>query len=303
MNPNDVIDTYIDDVTRRLPAGDRNGIALELRGLLAEMLDDRAATAGRPADDAMVMDLLRGFGTPAQVAARYRTPGEVIIPPEQTRTFALLSVIGMLLQWALTLPRVFTGEQPIVAWWFGAGLGAFWWPGFLVTMALLGLAFRRLRSAPPVITPRQIDADRVHRGALAFGLAGAAFGTALMISLPWLAPALPGPLPQILAFDPEFLRVRAWPVVILWAGSIATLVAALRQGRWTPALRRWGLILNAGFLVLLTWWLVGGNIFQASATDAGARVALGLVMVFIAIDVAITWRRRLRAPRLPDPAR
>ena len=55
MNPNDVIDAYLADVIRRVPGKDRDGIGLELRGLLAEMLADRAQVQGRAADDAMVL--------------------------------------------------------------------------------------------------------------------------------------------------------------------------------------------------------------------------------------------------------
>lgn len=81
MNPNDVIEAYVLDVMRRVPGKDRNDIGLELRGLLAEMLAERARAEGRAADDAMVLALLRGFGTPAEIAARYRPAGTVIIPP------------------------------------------------------------------------------------------------------------------------------------------------------------------------------------------------------------------------------
>ncbi len=77
MNPNDVIESYVVDVMRRVPAKDRNEVGLELRGLLTEMLDDHAQTAGRAADDAMVLGVLREFGTPAEIAARYRPPGNL----------------------------------------------------------------------------------------------------------------------------------------------------------------------------------------------------------------------------------
>ena len=37
MNPNDVIDAYVGAVVRRVPGKQRDGIGLELRGLLGEM--------------------------------------------------------------------------------------------------------------------------------------------------------------------------------------------------------------------------------------------------------------------------
>ena len=95
MNANDVIESYVADVIRRVPLKERNDIGFELHTLLTEMLDERAQEAGKPADDAMVLAMLREFGAPADIAARYRAPGFVIIPPEQTRSFAWLSLSGI----------------------------------------------------------------------------------------------------------------------------------------------------------------------------------------------------------------
>ena len=113
MNVNDVIDAYVIDVMRRLPARERNEIGLELRGLLAEMLAERADGEGRSADDAMVLALLREFGTPAEVATRYRPPRLVPIPPQETGKFALIAIIGLAIQWAISLPHVFDGRLPL----------------------------------------------------------------------------------------------------------------------------------------------------------------------------------------------
>ena len=100
---NEVIEAYVTDVLRRLPGKDRTGIGFELRGLLNDMLAERE----RPDDDATVLAMLREFGTPQEVAERYRPPGGlVIIPASQTGSFARWALGGLLLQWALTLPRV-----------------------------------------------------------------------------------------------------------------------------------------------------------------------------------------------------
>ena len=59
MNPNDVIESYVADVVRRVPIKERNDIGFELRALLREMLDERAQAAGTAPDDAMVLEMLR----------------------------------------------------------------------------------------------------------------------------------------------------------------------------------------------------------------------------------------------------
>lgn len=303
MSTNDVIESYVVDVMRRVPARDRNEVGLELRGLLTEMLDDRAQATGRTADDALVLAMLREFGTPAEIAARYRPPGKqadiVVIPAGQTRSFAIWSICGMALQWALTLPRVFDGSVPIAAWWFGSGLGAFWWPGFMAMMALMAAWLQSHGMFLAKWTPRTADPDRVNRGGMIAGLAAFAIGMTFMIALPWLAGLLPPHLAHVFVFDPGFLRARAWPVVVLWLISFATLSLVLRNGRHTVMTRRLELGGSLAFVALTGWWLAAGDIFIEKATNEGARGGLGLVMAILLIDIAVKLYRG--RPRI-DPA-
>jgi len=301
MNVNDVIEAYVGDVIRRLPRRERAGIGVELRGLLTEMLDDRAQVEGKAADDAMVLAMLREFGTPAEVAVRYRPAGIVIIPADQTRAFAWQALLGVALQWALTLPRVFDG-QPLAQWWLSWGLGAFWWPGFMVTMALLAAWLRAKGLFKPTWRPRLVDPDRVERLPAISGLVAMAAGIAFMISLPWLASAMPAPLPQVFAFDADFLRLRAPWVLPLWLGVFAVRVAVLSHGRWSALTRRLDLGLAFAFIALLVWWIGGGAIFQAALTDEGAKGALALVIALIVLDVAVGLYRQRPRIRMPGGA-
>lgn len=299
MNPNDVIDAYVADVMRRLPRKDRHEVGMELRGLLGEMLADRPR-----ADDDSVLAMLREFGTPMEVAARYRPPGMVIIPAEQSRSFALISLAGVGLQWALTLPRVFHG-QPLASWWFTWGLGSLWWPGFLAMMTLAAAWLRHVGAASwfgasdAGWRPRTIDPERVDRGLLGVTMASIAIGIAVMVALPWITPSMPAPMPTLFAFAPDFLRVRAWPALVLWLAQFALLAVLMVKGRWSPALR-WGDVgFNVAWLALLGAWLAGGPIFQSASVEGGARNGLGLVMAFIAIDLVMKlYRRRTSRPRL-----
>ncbi|HET7359900.1 MAG TPA: hypothetical protein VFJ04_07115 [Rhodanobacteraceae bacterium] len=301
MKPNDVIESYVADVMRRVPGRERNDIGLELSDLLGEMLADRASSAGHAADDAMVLAMLREFGTPAEVAGRYRPPGTVIIDAGQTRRFAVLSLAGVALQWALTLPGVFHG-QPFVAWWFSWGLGSLWWPGFLVMMALAAVGAREFGLAPRAWRPGDVDAERINRAAAASGLVGMMLGMAIVLGLPWIAGMLPGPLPRIFAFDTGFLHGRAWPVVLLWLDNCLVRVAVLYQGRWTPRLRRVDMATGVAWLALLAWWLAAGDIFQASATNDGAKAGLGLVILIVVADLVWKFHRRRRRLRVPPVA-
>lgn len=290
MNPNDVIEAFVRDVMRKVPAKDRNDIGLELRGLLSDMLEDRAHREGRMSDDAMTLAMLRDFGTPAEVAARYRPPGVLIIPADQTRAFALWSLGGMALQWALTLPRVFDG-QPIAAWWLGAGVGAFWWPGFIVMMMLIGVGLRHIGLFRPKWTPRIVDPDRVQTGLGLAGLVGIAAGAIFMTSLPWLAAAMPDPFPRIFEFDAEFLGMRAWPVLVLWVITFVSHAVAIRQGRWTKTTRRLEYASTLAFIVLMVWWIAAGAIFVTPLADEVTKAALALVILILIVTLALCLYR------------
>jgi len=299
---NEVIESYVLDVMRRVPGKERDDVGLELRGLLTEMLDGRAEAEGVAPHDAMVLEMLRDFGTPAEVAARYQPPGFVIIPADQTRWFAILSLGGVGLQWALTLPAIFQDQDTAAHWWMTWGLGSLWWPGFLVMTALVAAWGGQLRTFTPKAKARTLDAERVNRTAMVVGLAWFAVGAAIVIALPFIAGSLPGVLPQVFAFDPSFVSNRAPPVLILWLGIFATLVAVLAKGRWTPRLRWVSIGFSFGFAALLGWWLAAGPIFLAKATNDGARGAIALVLVIIAVDIAVQlYRQRASLPsRAPE---
>jgi hypothetical protein len=302
MNPNDVIEAYVGDVMRRVPARERNEIGLELRGLLSDMLADRAASEGRAVDDAIVLAMLRDFGTPADVAARYRAPGTVIIPAEQTRSFALWSVIGVGLQWALTLPRVFEG-QPIVQWWFSWGLGSLWWPGFLVMAALIASGLRALGWFKPKWNPRIVDPERVQRAPMTIGLVWFAIGVVFMVCLPWFVTMMPAHLSEAFALDPNFLRQRAPFALPLWIADFALMTIALRQGRWMPTTARLRSITGIAWIALLSWWIAAGDIFRSALANETTRGALALVILIIVATIGYELVRRKLRIKVPDSIR
>jgi hypothetical protein len=51
----------------------------------------------------------------------------------------------------------------------------------------------------------------------------------------------------------------------------------------------------------LARWLAADPMFQAKATDDGARGAIALAIVFMAIDLVVRIRRRRTLPRAPHP--
>lgn len=322
MHSDAIIDSYVSDVVRRLPRRQRVDVAHELRSLLVEEVHGRAAEAGRAVDSDVTMELLTAFGAPDDVADRYRPAGFTVIRPSDAPRFAWLSLGGILVIWAITLPAALLGVPPIVGWeygagtwwgrltvwWFGPGLGAFWWPGLLITFTLLAaLTAHRRESrqgawAPaPVAVPRGvIDRELVSRplGALylTLGLLGASALVGLA-SLDTWAPWLPEPVLTALALDPDFLRYRAPWVLLLWAAEFALYVFVLVEGRWSPLTRRlWGII-DLLFIGLMLWWVLGGPIFVSASADITTKVILVALIVATAVDAVVALRRSLPLSR------
>lgn len=95
MKTHDVIESYVRDVARFLPRDKRNDVALELRELLHDELSAKAEARGTAPDRALAMELLAGFGRPAEVAARYH-PRNPLIDPEDNHNFVIWTIVGII---------------------------------------------------------------------------------------------------------------------------------------------------------------------------------------------------------------
>jgi hypothetical protein len=88
-----LIDKYIAEVGRHLPSKQRADIEAEIRSTLEDMLDDRKQTSGE-ADEAMVVELLKEYGPPQEVASRYQTQQhQYLIGPRMFPIFGLVTRI------------------------------------------------------------------------------------------------------------------------------------------------------------------------------------------------------------------
>lgn len=310
MNPDALIDSYVGDVVRHLPRTQRNDVAFELRSLLAEELEGRAADSGRPADRAMALDLLTAFGRPVDVADRYRPAGFTVIRPSEAPRFAAIAIGGVLVQWVLSLVAFFTQSTAEVlstlgAWWLSWGLGSFWFPGFLITLTLIaGWVSARRDHAGEWMPARVVvrDRDAVRRPVLALYIALGVVGASIVIALPslaTLAPGLPAPVIEAFRLDETFLSTRAPWVLLLWASSLALGIALLVAGRWSPLTRRLELAGGIAALVLLGWWIAAGPIFVSDYADEVTKLALIVVAVLVVVDLVLALRRRVRRVRVP----
>jgi hypothetical protein len=275
MNADEVIETYVDDTVRLLPRRQRDDVAAELRALLSEELSARARDSGRPADEALALSLVRGYGTPREAAARYQQPWS-IIDPADSRNFLRAGVIGagvLILLSVLKKPRSpesGTGDDLVT-------LGILDWLGLLVMAFGLKSWVRQRWPAAAVWKPR--DRDRVRR-----------LGTAIMVPFATLVVILYAAPARVLGlvsagrldtswaeYTADFQRLRLPCFIGCLAGLLALQSFAAVRGRWSRLTRRVGIGLNMALAGLVLCLAVGGNVFQSGEVDRIARGVLTLV--------------------------
>jgi hypothetical protein len=165
-----LVDRYLQEVKRCLPAAQRDDILKELSANILDEMDDREAALGRPLTEDEQIAILQQQGSPMVVASRYRhdqrtfTFGRVIIGP------ALFPLYAKILTLNLTI-TVVVSSIVMTALGVRVGLTALFWPALLqfsiVTAIFAGIEqsqnkFHILdrwnpRALPPVRDPLKIS--------------------------------------------------------------------------------------------------------------------------------------------------
>ncbi|NYF10635.1 hypothetical protein HDC94_001791 [Leifsonia sp. AK011] len=311
MTTDDLLENYVRDVVLRLPRKVRRDVGYELRALLEEELRGRAETSGREPDAQLAVQLLADFGRPADVADRYRPAGFTVIKPADAPQFARIALGGVVLQWVASLVATFAARPEGVewlsllgSWWVTWGLGAFWWPGLLVSLSIIAGAVAARREMRDSNAPRlaELDRDKVRRGFIVVYIALGLLGATIVLALPSLAvwgSALPAPLIGAFEFDAGFLAWRAPWVLAFWAVSLGLGIALLVSGRWSRTTRLIELLSAVGGLILLIAWLALGPIFVSPTTDSVTKLCLAALVILLFVDIVLSIRRMsipLRAP-------
>lgn len=314
MKPHALIESYVAEVVRHLPKRQRADVGFELRSLLTEELRGRAGDS--EPDTATTLDLLADFGRPAEVADRYRPAGFTIIRPADAPRFAWISLVGVAVQWVITLSATYAAPATgagddwlsrLGTWWLSAGLGAFWWPGLLVSLSIVAAVISARRGGDaPEWTPQaaaRLDRDSISRPLYVLAIAGALVGISALVAAINLAswwPELPQPLLDAFVIDEDFLTTRAPWALVLWAATLASMIAVLVTGRWTRTTRLLAVAGNVLWVALLIWWVVAGPIFVQPYADFVTKGCLLFVAAICVLDLVLTARHLRQG--IPEPA-
>jgi len=100
-----LFDLYVSEVGKNLPAKKRVDIETELRSTLEDMLEDRSEETGRPAEEALMVEVLEEMGPPDKVAASY-LPERYLIGPRLFPSYKLVLQIVIAVATAIALVRL-----------------------------------------------------------------------------------------------------------------------------------------------------------------------------------------------------
>src|SRR5512138_2735071 len=112
-----MIAAYVNEVGRRLPEKQRADIEREIRSMIEDTLEDESQAQGRPADEEMVVAVLKRLGPPEKLAASYAPP-RYLVGPELYPSYVLILklVLGIVLAVMVVVLAVSVG--------LGAGFGS-----------------------------------------------------------------------------------------------------------------------------------------------------------------------------------
>ena len=208
----------------------------------------------------MAIALVRDFGRPDDVAARYR-PALTIIDPADGRRFVRATLIGLGILWALGLlgglsqPLASTTDvlRMLGQWWSGTVLASLWWPGALVVA--FGLAHWSRQRWPQSAPWKPRDNDRIPGGrtTMAMAVVSIVCGMYVLIDPRWILDTVWQGHAAAAAYDAltytDTFRHRQAPWLLgALLLNLPLFTAVIIQGRWTPRLRQLELALSPAHL-------------------------------------------------------
>jgi len=320
-----LIDLYVAEVGKRLPLRGRGDIEAELRSTLEDMLEDRSKKAGRAADEAMMLDLLREYGPPDKVAGTYH-PNQYLIGP---RLFPFFKMVLRIVLTVLTVVLLVTLGIRVAAQPAGPELARNIGEGLLGVITAAFQAFANIvlvfAILERVLPASEFEFDEEKK---AWDPASLKKAVEPATVKPW------GPIAAILftaaamilfngyshLIGVYFVRDGTWSMIpllteaffrwlpyinVLWVLQIALHVVLLRQGRWQTATRWISIVLDTAGIVLGYFVLAGPPIVELSpaelvatgafdaasaaaanaVTQQGSRVVIAIVMLAEGVDV------------------
>jgi hypothetical protein len=285
-----------------LPAAQRADVEMEMRSLIEEEVDARAGAGGsigEKANDEVVLDVLRTFGRPAQIAGRYGAQqyliGPALYPIFMTVLRIVLAVMVGVTLLGLAVEVGVDQTQPSIAEAIAGLFSALVQGGGMVVL-VFALIERFNRAAlekefaagewDPRSLPEVEDRERVK---IVDTVASIAFTVVALILFNFYLDRLgfyivPGEgVHRFAVFSPAFRQYV--PLLTVWWGlDLALNVMLLARGRWVAWLRWAELAIQVIGLAVVLRMLTGPALAAWEPLEPAFRVTLGIMLVATLVD-------------------
>ena len=299
-------DRYLHAVRSFLPAAQQEDIVRELADDIRAQLGDRQEELGRPLTAEDEAAVLRQFGHPLLLAAKYRRQQHVISPTLfPFYAFALKIALGVALavHVAIAIAVFATGRPPgeaiapLAVFPFGPAMTVFGW--VTLVFAVIDLNVERFASVerwnPHALPEPRPDSPPHSRLALLFEIIASTIFLIWWLAVPTFPFLVFGPLAGVLELAPVWRAVHL-PVAGLWLVSLYALWAVLLWPDWLRYRPAASLLTNVGAITIATVLLRAGT-YVTLAPDADpaqhAAIANAVNLAFrigmVAWICAATW--------------
>lgn len=320
----ELIDRYLKQVMRDLPAKSRADIGAEIRSVLEDMVQDRSEELGREPDEEMVLAVLQAYGPPAEVAASY-LPERYLVGPKLYPIFMLvvkivLAVMAGFFLFSLILAFVRTGRTvadlgqvltellPNLYTTLATSLGSV--VIVFVILERLQLDFGvEVKAWDPRDLPLLDESEPVRPVETALKIVGLIVLLAMVNFFPHWVGALNvegGRAQFVPLLSADFAGYLPW-LNLRWALGILFYLLLLRLGHWERWTRWVGIALHGLDLVIVVALLVGPSVIGLNPdylalhdlgnaslglyrhtllplVDASFRLALGVALIVALVE-------------------
>lgn len=271
---------YIQEVARRLPDGQRTGIAAELRGTIADTVDGRIAENGLDVATAERV-VLQELGDPSLLAMKYRDKPLYLIGPDYFPAYwqllrKLVPLIPAIVGGVVFGADLLSGDSVLVAAGDGVGTAVtvFFHVLFWVTL-VFAVIERRATRVPEDINetwtpdnlPDHARAARLGVGELIASLIGIAMIAVFLLWQRTGSPLLGTDDESVALFHPDLWNGWIFAIYATLAAFVVVEIAKYRQGHWTYPLAWWNAIANAAFVGVLAGLTFADRLINPAFVD------------------------------------
>jgi hypothetical protein len=335
----ELIDAYVNEVGLRLPQKQHADLEREIRSMIEDTLEDESRAQGRPADEAMLVGVLKKLGPPQKMADSYLPPLYLIGPQLFPAYLMVLrialavilvtAVIGAGLSVALS-----TGPSAQVATALLNSMGGLITSLFM-TLGVITFIFAIIQWAvpsskfarvekdwDPLKLKEKLAEDQVKPTKLigeVIGLVIALVFINIFVQYVGIGAVHNGQWQFVQIFSPAFYAYIPWISLVWVAQTVLGIVVAMRL-RWTPTTRWISVAIHLFSVGLAYIMLTGPSLVDlspeklsailngvslttqqefATLIDAAVRLSLAIVIIVGIISLAVELYRLLLKGHLP----